>query len=204
MKLEKVHIMSNEEETVFDNMYTLVSSGESIAISDDKKVFRFSAVLKDFTFFGNYVFDGMLVESELQEMIINYVSGGNPLVNKKEVLVHFQDELMHDVAECYFRVGYLKDNPFLATYFGNKKPSQTIIHTKLFVIIFAFQVCGFDLRVLFFVVLSILLDHLLRMFTAGLTFNFKAYPNLISDRTINGLRWLSIIIVCIISFLIFH
>ena len=37
--------------------------------------------------FGNYVFDGMLVESELQEMIINYVSGGNPLVNQKEVVV---------------------------------------------------------------------------------------------------------------------
>lgn len=204
MKVEKVHIMSNEEETVFENMYKLVTSGETIAISADKKVFRFTAVLKDFTFWGNYVFDGMLVEIELQEMIINYVSGGTPLVNKKEVVVHFQHELMHDAAECYFRVGYLEDNPFLATYFGKKKPSQAIIYTKLFIIIFAFQVCGFDFRAALFVFLAIVLDSLLRMFTAGLTFNFKAYPNLISDRTIDVLRWLSVLIVCIISSLILH
>ena len=47
------------------------------------------------------------------------------------------------------------------------------------------------------------IDYLLRMLTAGLTFDYNGYPHNISEKKINSLRWLSTVLVCLILTLYF-
>ena len=78
-----------------------------------------------------------------------------------------------------------------------------IIDTKLFIAVFAYMTFGFTFEFISYFAVAIILDYILRMATAGLTFNYQGYPHKISEKKINFLRWVSTLLVCLVlSFLL--
>ena len=74
---------------------------------------------------------------------------------------------------------------------------HNILSTKLFIFAAAYVTCGLSVNFLFFILLAVIIDFILRLITAGLTFNYKGYPNEVSNKKINFFRWVSTVIVCV-------
>jgi len=80
---------------------------------------------------------------------------------------------------------------------------RTILSTKLFIIAAAYVICGLSFNLIFFFLLAVTQDFILRAITAGFTFNYRGYPREIPDKRINFFRWVSTIIVCVfLTFLV--
>ena len=80
---------------------------------------------------------------------------------------------------------------------------NSTITTKLCFVILAVTEFGFSINSVYYALLAIVGDLVLRLLTAGLTFNFSNYPHGISEKLIDNLRWVSAaIIICALSFLV--
>ena len=71
-----------------------------------------------------------------------------------------------------------------------------VLETKIFMIAAGLATYSFTIEALYFVIAAIICDYILRMITAGLTFNYKGYPHQISKKKMNTLHWVSTILVC--------
>jgi len=74
---------------------------------------------------------------------------------------------------------------------------HNILSTKLFIFSAAYVTCGLSIDFVFFILLGVFLEYILRLITAGLTFNYRGYPNEVSNKKINFFRWVSTVIVCV-------
>tara|TARA_B110000902_G_C13878346_1_gene425669 strand:+ start:311 stop:574 length:264 start_codon:yes stop_codon:yes gene_type:complete len=74
---------------------------------------------------------------------------------------------------------------------------HNILSTKLFIFSAAYVTCGLSVDFVFFILLGVFLEYILRLITAGLTFNYRGYPNEVSNKKINFFRWVSTVIVCV-------
>jgi hypothetical protein len=84
------------------------------------------------------------------------------------------------------------------------KKLHPILDTKVLMIVAAYATNGFSLELIYYFFIAIFLDYLLRMLTAGLTFDYNGYPHNISEKKMNSLRWLSTVLVCLILTLYFN
>lgn len=74
---------------------------------------------------------------------------------------------------------------------------KSILSTKLFIFAAAYVTCGISVNSAYFILLAIFIDIILRLVTAGLTFNYGDYPNEISHKKIDFFRWVSTVFVCL-------
>lgn len=74
---------------------------------------------------------------------------------------------------------------------------KSILSTKLFIFAAAYVTCGISVNSAYFILLAIFIDIILRLVTAGLTFNYRDYPNEISHKKIDFFRWVSTVFVCL-------
>ena len=72
---------------------------------------------------------------------------------------------------------------------------NSTITTKLCFVILAVLEFGFSMNSVYFTLLAIVGDLVLRLLTAGLTFNYSNYPHGISEKLIDNLRWVSAAII---------
>ena len=76
-----------------------------------------------------------------------------------------------------------------------------ILETKLVMFAAGFAEWGFSLNTFIFTICCIVLDYVLRLITAGLTFQYSKYPLGISQTSIKIGIWVSSIISIFFSFI---
>ena len=74
-----------------------------------------------------------------------------------------------------------------------------ILETKIIMFTTGFAKWGLSFDALIFTICCIIIDYVLRLITAGLTFKYSKYPSEIHIKTINIGIWISSIISILIS-----